>query len=59
MDIALKREVSMDLFSRIRDITDVCRVSKIEQMLSNCLENLPQDSSINYVGELNKNDIMH
>jgi hypothetical protein len=35
------------------------RISNIEKILSDMLENTPNDSPINYVGELNKNDVMH
>lgn len=40
-------------------LTDMCRISKIEKMLSDCFENMPDESPIKYVGELNKNDVMH
>lgn len=59
MDIVLHQGITMDLSERIKKMSDVCRISKIEEMLSSCLENMPDESPINFVGELNKNDVMH
>lgn len=59
MDIALNQGVAVDLTGRIKMLTDMCRISKIEKMLSDCFENMPDESPIKYVGELNKNDVMH
>lgn len=59
MDIALRQNISIDIISRIKSMSDSFKISKIEEMLSDCLESLPKESPINYIGELNKNDIMH
>ncbi|MCM1338329.1 MAG: hypothetical protein NC191_01500 [Muribaculaceae bacterium] len=59
MDIAIQRGVTLDFSQRIRNISNLCKISNIEKMLSNCLESMPNKSPIDYVGELNKNDIMH
>lgn len=58
MDIALSQGVSVDLTDRIKRLTDMCRISKIEKMLSDCLENMPNNTPLDYIGELNKNDVM-
>ena len=60
MEIAVKQSTfAGDLFDKIRDLGDLCRLSKIEAMLSNCFESMPNSSPVDYVGELNKNDVMH
>ena len=59
MDIALRQNISIDIISRIKSMSDSFKISKIEEMLSDCLERVPNESPINYIGELNKNDIMH
>lgn len=58
MDIALKQGTCVDLGDRLKKLTDMCKISRIEEMLSDCLENMPQNTPIDYVGELNKNDVM-
>ncbi len=45
-------------FEKVKSLTDMCRISNIEKMLSNALESMPTESVVDYVGELNKNDIM-
>lgn len=59
MDLALQQDMSVNLTNRIKIIADMCRISKLEKMLSDCLENMPDKSPVEYIGELNKNDIMH
>ncbi len=59
MDMAITSGRMPAVIDKIRNISNLCRISNIEKMLSDCLDNLPQESAINYVGELNKNDIMH
>ncbi len=59
MEITLKQNTSVDLISKIKAVSDMCRISKVEKLLSDCLESMPDNSSINYIGELNRNDIMH
>ena len=44
---------------KIKNLSNLCRIANIEKMLSECLETLPAECPVNYVGELNKNDIMH
>ncbi len=50
---------AIDFIGRIKNISNLCKISNIEKILSDCFENMPSDSPINYIGELNKNDIMH
>lgn len=59
MDMALRQSVNIDLDDKLRATVDMFRLSKIEKMLSNCLEDMPNESPIDYVGELNKSDVMH
>lgn len=59
MDMVLKRGAALDIDSKLKITVDMLKLSRIEKMLSDCLENLPDKSPIDYVGELNKSDIMH
>lgn len=59
MEIALHPTKTLDLCEKVRNISNLCKISNIEKMLSNCFESIPNNSPIDYVGELNKNDIMH
>lgn len=58
MDIALQQCTYTDLGDKLKKLTDMCRISKIEEMLSDCLENMPQNTPLDYIGEFNKNDVM-
>lgn len=58
MDMALQQGACVDLGDRLKRLTNMCRISKIEEMLSDCLENMPQNTPLDYIGELNKNDVM-
>ncbi len=60
MDVALKQTTGLDLVGKIRAISDMCRISNIEKLLSDGFEGLPETSAtVDYIGELNKNDVMH
>ncbi len=59
MDMALKPMAVLDMESKLRSTVDMFRLSKIERMLSDCLENMPDKSPVDYIGELNKSDILH
>ena len=59
MEIALQQGTTLDLDQKIRRLSNFCKISNIEKMLSDYFESLPNESPIDYVGELNKNDIMH
>ena len=59
MDMALKTMAVLDMESKLRSTVDMFRLSKIERMLSDCLENMPDKSPVDYIGELNKSDILH
>lgn len=59
MEAALRQNISFDIITKIKTMSDSFKISKIEEMLSDCLEKMPNETSINYIGELNKNDIMH
>ena len=59
MEAALRQNISFDIFTKINTMSDSFKISKIEELLSVCLEKMPYETPINYIGELNKNDIMH
>ena len=59
MDVTLKTGAEVDLVSKLREITNMCRVSRLSDMMYNFFDNMSSDSPINYIGELNKNDVMH
>lgn len=59
MDMALKPAATFDFDAKLRSTVDMFRLSKIERMLSDCLENMPDKSPVDYIGDLNKSDIMH
>lgn len=59
MDIAITPGRTTAFLDKVKNLTDLCRISNIEKMLSEALDYMPSDSALNYIGELNKNDIMH
>ncbi len=58
MEIALKQGFTLDLAERIRALSNMCRISNIEKMLSDSFEAMPENRGLHYIGELNKNDVM-
>lgn len=58
MDFALQQRTP-DLEYKIQSTIEMFKLSKLENLLSNWLEEMPNDSPVNYIGELNKNDVMH
>ena len=58
MEIALKQGFTLDLAERIRALSNMCRISTIEKMLSDSFEAMPENRGLHYIGELNKNDVM-
>lgn len=58
MDLALQQRTP-DLEYKIQSTIEMFKLSKLENLLSNWLEKMPNDSPVNYIGELNKNDVMH
>lgn len=59
MEITINSRPEVDIVSKIQTIIDVFKVSRLETLMSDFFDNLSEDNPINYVGELNKNDIMH
>lgn len=61
MDIALNQNsISLNLMdNKIKSVIEALRFSKIEKMLSDALEDLPNNNPVNYIGDLNRADIMH
>lgn len=58
MEIALNRTLTTDLTGKIKSAIHNFKLSKLEDFLSNTLENLSDNDALNYIGELNKNDVM-
>lgn len=59
MDVTLKQSSDVDLVTRLRELTDQCRISRLSDMMYNFFDNLSDDNPVNYIGELNRNDVMH
>lgn len=57
MDIALNQNAAcFDL--KLRNSIEMFKIAKIEKMLSDALENMPDKSPLDYIGDLNSSDIM-
>ena len=61
MDIALKQNsISLNLMdNKIKSVIEALKISKIEKVLSDALEDMPNTNPVNYIGDLNRADIMH
>ena len=59
MEAALKQGTNTEIATRILAALSVFKISNIEKVLSYILENVEDDTPLNYVGELNKYDLMH
>ena len=61
MDIALKQNsISLNLMdNKINSVIEALKFSKIEKVLSDALEDMPNTNPVNYIGDLNRADIMH
>lgn len=61
MDIALKQNsISLNLMdNKIKSVIEALKISKIEKVLSAALEDMPNTNPVNYIGDLNRADIMH
>ena len=61
MDIALKQNsISLNLMDdKIKSVIEALKFSKIEKVLSDALEDKPNTNPVNYIGDLNRADIMH
>lgn len=59
MDITAPSGMMFDLINRVKAASDMCKISNIEKLLSESFDNLSGQNPVNYVGELNKNDVMH
>lgn len=61
MDIALKQNsISLNLMdNKIKSVIEALKFSKIEKVLSEALEDMPNTNPVNYIGDLNRADIMH
>ena len=61
MDIALKQNsISLNLMdNKIKSVIEALKFSKIEKVLSDALEDMTNTNPVNYIGDLNRADIMH
>lgn len=59
MDVTLKQSSDVDLVTKLRELTDQCRISRLGDMMYDFFDNLSDDNPVNYIGELNRNDVMH
>ena len=61
MDIALKQNsISLNLMdNKIKSVIEALKFSKIEKVLYDALEDMPNTNPVNYIGDLNRADIMH
>ena len=59
MEITLKNGAEVDLVSKLREITNMCRISRLGDMMYNFFDNMSDGNPVNYIGELNRNDVMH
>ena len=59
MDTTLKHGICADIGTGIMTALSVFRFPDIEKILSGMLENMKNDNPVNYVGELNRYDVMH
>ena len=59
MEAILRQQRTFDIASKVKEISEMCRISRIEKLVSDSLETLYNSSPFNYIGELNKNDVMH
>ncbi|MBR1460589.1 hypothetical protein IJ596_03000 [bacterium] len=59
MEAALKQGIDTEIGPRILTALSVFKISNIEKILSYLLENVEDDSPLNYIGELNRYDLMH
>ena len=58
MDAMLCQNTQLDIMDKIKSATYLCRITRFEKMLSDCFENMEQSDAMDYLGELNKNDIL-
>ena len=59
MDVTLKQSSDVDLVTKLRELTDQCRISRLSDMMYDFFDDLSDDNPVNYIGELNRNDVMH
>ena len=59
MEITLKQGAETNLTTKIIDILTGLELSSIKKTIFDAFENLSNNDLINYIGELNKNDVMH
>ena len=56
MDIAITQGITFDISDKIKEISNACKLSNIEKLLSDCFEDVPQNKYLDYIGELNINE---
>ncbi len=58
MDLAIQN-TTPNFQLKIKSAVDLFKISKLEKLLSDMLEEMPNNTPLDYVGELNRNDVMH
>lgn len=58
MDLAIQN-TTPNFQLKIKPAVDLFKISKLEKLLSDMLEEMPNNTPLDYVGELNRNDVMH
>jgi len=59
MEATLKQGIETEFGTKILTALSVFKVSNIEKVLSYLLENAEDETPLNYIGELNRYDLMH
>ncbi len=59
MEAALKQGHSTEIGTKILTALSVFSMTNISKFLYEMLENVEDDSPLNYIGELNRYDLMH
>lgn len=59
MEAALNNDQGINIGSKLIAILACFEPSNIQRLLYDAFDNMSNDNPINYVGELNKNDVMH
>jgi len=58
MEAMICQNTQFEMLDRIKSAAYLCRITRFEKMLSDCFENMPESKTLDYIGELNKNDIL-
>ncbi len=59
MEAALNNSKRISIGSKLIAVLEYLEPSNLQKLLYNTFDNMSDDNPINYVGELNRNDVMH